>query len=78
MVEPGTGLPQCPHQMGKERPGKRAVYVGFLRDKGHPDESRLYRGDRFPKEGLPLQNRHHWREEAGGLDRGGAAARAVD
>ncbi len=33
MVEPGTGLPQCPHQMGKERPGKRAVYVGLLRDK---------------------------------------------
>ena len=30
MVEPGTGLPQCPHQMGKERPGKRAVYVGCL------------------------------------------------
>ncbi len=29
----GNGLPQCPHQMGKERPGKRAVYVGLLRDK---------------------------------------------
>ena len=78
MVEPGTGLPQCPHQMGKERPGKRAVYVGFLGNQGHPDESRLYRGDSFPKEGLSLQNRHHWREEAAGLDRGGGTARTVD
>ena len=62
----------------EERPGKRAVYVGLLRDKGHPDESRLYWGDSFPKERLPLQNRHHWREEAAGLDRGGGTARAVD
>ena len=27
MVEPGTGASQYPHHMGKERPGKRAVYV---------------------------------------------------
>ena len=74
MVEPGTGLPQCPHQMGKERPGKRAVYVGFFGNQGHPDESRLYRGDRFPEEGLPLQNRHHRRKKAAGLDCGGGTA----
>ena len=30
MVEPGTGASQYPHQMGKERPGKRAVYAGYI------------------------------------------------
>ena len=36
--------------------------------KDHPDESRLYRRYRFPEEGIPLQNRHHRGEEAGGMD----------
>ena len=29
MVEPGTGVSQYPHQMGKERPGKRADMWDF-------------------------------------------------
>ena len=74
MVEPGTGASQYPHQMGKERPGKRAVYVGLLRYQRPFDESRLHRGDCFPEKGLPLQNRHDWGKEAGGLDCGGGAA----
>ena len=41
MVEPGTGASQYPHQMGKERPRKRAVYVGLLRYQRPFDESRL-------------------------------------
>ena len=74
MVEPGTGASQYPHQMGKERPGKRAVYVGLLRYQRPFDESRLHRGDCFPEKGLPLQNRHDWGKEAGGLDCGGGTA----
>ena len=74
MVEPGTGASQYPHQMGKERPGKRAVYVGLLRYQRPFDESRLHRGDCFPEKGLPFQNRHDWGKEAGGLDCGGGAA----
>lgn len=49
MVEPGTGASQYPHQMGKERPGKRTVYVGLLRYQRPFDESRLHRGDCFPE-----------------------------
>ena len=60
--------------MGKERPGKRAVYVGLLRYQRPFDESRLHRGDCFPEKGLPFQNRHDWGKEAGGLDCGGGAA----
>ena len=67
MVEPGTGASQYPHQMGKERPGKRAVYVGLLRYQRPFDESRLHRGDCFPEKRLPLQNRHDWGKETGGL-----------
>ena len=74
MVEPGTGASQYPHQMGKERPGKRAVYVGLLRYQRPFDESRLHRGDCFPEKGLPFQNRHDWGKEAGGLDCGGGTA----
>ena len=57
MVEPGTGASQYPHQMGKERPGKRAVYVGLFRYQRPFDESRLHWGDCFPEKGLPFQNR---------------------
>ena len=32
MVEPEAGTPEHPHQMGKERPGERAVRLGLLRD----------------------------------------------
>ena len=74
MVEPGTGASQYPHQMGKERPGKRTVYVGLLRYQRPFDESRLHRGDCFPEKRLPLQNRHDWGKEAGGLDCGGGTA----
>ena len=31
MVEPGTGASQYPHQMGKERPGKQADFIGLPR-----------------------------------------------
>ena len=31
-LEPGAGLSERVNQVGKERPGKRAVYVGLLRD----------------------------------------------
>ena len=37
------GASQYPHQMGKERPRKRAVYVGLLRYQRPFDESRLHR-----------------------------------
>lgn len=74
MVEPGTGASQYPHQMGKERPGKRAVYVGLLRYQRPFDESRLHRCDCFPEKRLPFQNRHNWGKEAGGLDCGGGTA----
>ena len=53
---PGTGASQYPHQVGKERPGKRTVYVGLLRYQRPFDESRLHRGDCFPEKRLPLQN----------------------
>ena len=39
----GNGASQYPHQMGKERPGKRAVYVGLLRYQRPFDES-VYTG----------------------------------
>ena len=74
MVEPGTGASQYPHQMGKERPGKRAVYVGLFRYQRPFDESRLHWGDCFPEKGLPFQNRHDWGKEAGGLDCSGRTA----
>ena len=32
LLEPGTGAAERVNQVGKERPGKRAVYVGLLRD----------------------------------------------
>ena len=32
LLEPGAGLSERVNQVGKERPGKRAVYVGLLRD----------------------------------------------
>ena len=70
----GTGASQYPHQMGKERPRKRTVYVGLLRYQRPLDESRLHRGDCFPEKRLPFQNRHDWRKEAGGLDCGGGTA----
>ena len=74
MVEPGTGASQHPNQMGKERPGKRAVYVGLLRYQRSFDESRLHRGDCFPEKRLPFQNRNDWGKEVGGLDCGGGTA----
>ncbi len=62
------GLRNTRTKWEKKDPVKRAVYVGLLRYQRPPDESRLHRGDRFPEKGLPLQNRHHWGKEAGGLD----------
>ena len=32
LLEPGAGLSERVNQVGKERPGQRAVYVGLLRD----------------------------------------------
>ena len=32
LLEPGTGAAERVNQVGKERPGKRAVYVGLLRN----------------------------------------------
>ena len=76
MVEPAAGPAEHPHQMGEERPGERKVYLGLLGNQRPADESRLCRGHRVPKEGLPLQAGRYPGEEAAGLDRGGAAARA--
>ena len=74
MVEPERGLRNTRTKWEKKDPEKRAVYVGLLRYQRPFDESRLHRGDCFPEKGLPLQNRHDWGKEAGGLDCGGGAA----
>ena len=48
----GVWLEMCIRD--RERPGKRAVYVGLFRYQRPFDESRLHWGDCFPEKGLSL------------------------
>ena len=57
MVEPGAGASEHPHQMGKEKPGERAVHVGDFTVIKDILMNPVYTGAiASPKDGVPFES----------------------